>query len=77
MNKGEDWLSVRILRHDRPAEASYWQRFRIRREPELNVTAVLQRIATEPKTATGESVAPIAYEANCLEEVCGSCTMLI
>lgn len=77
MNDGDDWFSVRILRQDHPSEASYWQRFRIRREPGLNVTSVLQRIATEPVTAADEHVAPIAYEANCLEEVCGSCTMLI
>lgn len=77
MNDGDDCFSVRILRQDHPAEASYWQRFRIRREPGLNVTAVLQRIATEPRTATGDITSPIAYEANCLEEVCGSCTMLI
>lgn len=77
MNKDEDWLSVRILRQNHPGEASYWQRFRIRREPGLNVTAILQRIAADPKTLADELVAPIAYEANCLEEVCGSCTMLI
>lgn len=77
MNDSDDWVSVRILRQDYPAEASYWQRFLIRREPGLNLTAVLRRIATEPRTATGEVVAPICYEANCLEEICGSCTMLI
>ena len=77
MNKDEDWLSVRILRQNHPGEASYWQRFRILREPGLNVTAILQRIAADPKTLADELVAPIAYEANCLEEVCGSCTMLI
>src|SRR5690606_26114638 len=32
---------------------------------------------THPITVTGEQVAPVAYDANCLEEVCGSCTMLI
>lgn len=76
MNHGDDWVSVRILRQDHPAEASYWQSFLIRREPGLNVTGVLQHIATESKTASGENVAPVAYDANCLEEVCGSCTML-
>lgn len=77
MNDGDNCFSVRILRQDHPAEASYWQRFRIRREPGLNVTAVLQRIAADPKTVAEELVAPVAFEANCLEEVCGSCTMLI
>lgn len=72
-----DWFDVRILRQDAPREPSYWQRFRLPREPGLNVIAVLQRIAAHPRTAAGDSVAPVAYEANCLEEVCGSCTMLV
>lgn len=75
--ENNEWFDVRILRQDAPDEPSYWQRFRLRREPGLNVTAVLQKIAAEPRTAAGDSVAPVAYEANCLEEVCGSCTMLI
>ncbi|MBS0208010.1 MAG: succinate dehydrogenase iron-sulfur subunit [Planctomycetes bacterium] len=70
-------FEVRVLRQDRPDGASYWQHFRLGREPGLNVTAVLQRIAAHPETASGEHVAPVTYEANCLEEVCGSCTMLI
>jgi len=73
----DDSFEVRILRQDWPGDASYWQAFRLRREPGLNVIAVLQRIAAHPQTAVGNAVAPIAYEANCLEEVCGSCTMLI
>jgi succinate dehydrogenase / fumarate reductase iron-sulfur subunit len=43
----------------------------------MNVTSVLQRIAANPTTAVGMHVTPVAYDANCLEEVCGSCTMLI
>lgn len=70
-------FDVRILRQNHPESASYWQRFRLNREQGLNVTGVLQRIATHPRTESDEPVAPIAYEANCLEEVCGSCTMLI
>ena len=70
-------FDVRILRQNHPESASYWQRFRLKREQGLNVTGVLQRIATHPRTESDEPVAPIAYEANCLEEVCGSCTMLI
>jgi succinate dehydrogenase / fumarate reductase, iron-sulfur subunit len=56
---------------------SYWERFRLHYEPQLNVTSVLQTIAANPKTISGTSVAPVAYDANCLEEVCGACTMLI
>lgn len=77
MNNDKDWLIVRILRQDQPGKASYWQRFRIHREPGLNITSILQRIASSPETETGEFVSPVAYESNCLEEICGSCTMLI
>jgi succinate dehydrogenase / fumarate reductase iron-sulfur subunit len=70
-------FDVRILRQDCPKSASYWQTFRLQYEPEMNITSVLQRIAAQPRTINGTLVAPVAYEANCLEEVCGSCTMLI
>lgn len=70
-------FDVRILRQNRLHAASYWERFRLPYEPGLNVTSVLQKIAAEPINAAGQSASPVAYEANCLEEVCGSCTMLI
>lgn len=70
-------FEVRILRRDTPLGTSYWQTFRLTRDQGLNVTGVLQRIAAHPQTVQGEFVAPVAYDANCLEEVCGACTMLI
>lgn len=70
-------LAVRVLRQDRPGLPSYWQTFCLEHESEMNVTSVLQRIAALSRTASGQQVAPVAYDANCLEEVCGSCTMLI
>lgn len=70
-------FAVRVLRQDRPGLPSYWQTFFVDREPGLNVTSVLQRIAALSRTASGQQVTPVAYDANCLEEVCGSCTMLI
>jgi succinate dehydrogenase / fumarate reductase iron-sulfur subunit len=70
-------FDVMVLRQDRPAEPSYWERHRVRYEPDMNVTSVLQRIAAESRTADGRRVAPVAWEANCLEEVCGACTMVI
>lgn len=70
-------FAVRVLRQDRPGLPSYWQTFCLEHEPEMNVTSVLQRIAALSRTASGQQVAPVAYDANCLEEVCGSCTMLI
>ena len=75
--KTAKYFEVRILRQDRPHVPSYWERFRLEYEQGLNVTSVLQRIAANPVTTADREVAPVAYEANCLEEVCGSCTMLI
>lgn len=57
--------------------ASYWQRFRLQREPDMNVISVLQRIAETPVTIDGKSVTPVAWDCNCLEEVCGACTLVI
>ena len=70
-------FDVRILRQDAPQAPSYWERHTLELEPDMNITSVLQRVAAHAHTAEGEAVAPVAYDANCLEEVCGSCTMLI
>ncbi|MCO6455800.1 MAG: succinate dehydrogenase iron-sulfur subunit [Pirellulaceae bacterium] len=72
-----DTFEVRILRQDKPGSPSYWERHRVRYEPEMNVISVLQRIAAQPKTVDGKQVAPVAWDCNCLEEVCGACTMVI
>jgi succinate dehydrogenase / fumarate reductase iron-sulfur subunit len=69
--------AVLVLRQDSPETPSYWERHRVEHEPDMNVTSVLQRIAARAETIDGTPVAPVAYDANCLEEVCGSCTMII
>ena len=68
---------VRVLRQDGPGERSYWERHRVEYEPDMNCISVLQKIADEATTADGERVAPVVWECNCLEEVCGACTMVI
>jgi succinate dehydrogenase / fumarate reductase iron-sulfur subunit len=70
-------FEVRILRQDAPDSPSYWERHRVEHEADMNVTSVLQRIAAQAESIDGKHVAPVAYDANCLEEVCGSCTMVI
>jgi succinate dehydrogenase / fumarate reductase iron-sulfur subunit len=71
------YFEVRILRQDEPGGTSYWERYRVAHEPDMNVISVLQKIAANPMTVDGRSVAPVAWSCNCLEEVCGSCTMVI
>ena len=70
-------FDVRVLRQDGPSKSSYWQRFRVRREPDMNVISVLQRIAAQSSTADDKPVSPVAWDCNCLEEVCGACTMSV
>jgi succinate dehydrogenase / fumarate reductase iron-sulfur subunit len=72
-----DHFSVRILRQDRPGLPSYWQTFSVEYAPSMNVTSVLQYIAARPQTISGCDVAPVAFDCNSLEELCGACTMLI
>jgi succinate dehydrogenase / fumarate reductase iron-sulfur subunit len=70
-------FEVRILRQDGPGQSGYWERHRITYEPNLNVISVLQKIAAMATTAEGKSTTPVAWDCNCLEEVCGACTMLV
>jgi succinate dehydrogenase / fumarate reductase iron-sulfur subunit len=68
---------VRVLRQDGPELPSYWQRHRVAYEPDMNCISVLQKIAEQAETVEGRRVAPVVWECNCLEEVCGACTMII
>jgi succinate dehydrogenase / fumarate reductase iron-sulfur subunit len=72
-----DSFDVRVLRQDAPGHASYWQRFSVPYETDMNVISVLQKIAAQAETVDGQHVAPVAWDCNCLEEVCGACTMVI
>jgi succinate dehydrogenase / fumarate reductase iron-sulfur subunit len=38
---------------------------------------VLQKIAAQATTEEGKKTTPVAWDCNCLEEVCGACTMLV
>src|SRR6186713_468329 len=70
-------FEVRVLRQPGPGAASYWERHRLKYELDMNVTSVLQRIAAQAMTVDGQQVAPVSYDCNCLEEVCGACTMVV
>jgi succinate dehydrogenase / fumarate reductase, iron-sulfur subunit len=70
-------FDVRVLRQDGPGQPPYWETHRVAYEANMNVISALQRIAAKGETVDGKRVAPIAWECNCLEEVCGACTMLI
>ena len=74
---GERSFIVRVLRQDGPDQASYWESHRVVHVPDMNCISVLQAIAEEATDIDGRKVAPVVWECNCLEEVCGACTMII
>ncbi len=70
-------FTVKILRQATPHAGSQWETFRVDYEDGMNITTVLQRIAADPVTVEKKDTTPVAYDACCLEEVCGACTMVI
>lgn len=70
-------LVVKIRRQAGPQEKAHWEEFNIRPRPSLNVITILRDIAENPVTREGRGTTPITYDANCLEEICGACAMLI
>lgn len=72
-----DTIHFRIKRQDGPEAAPYWQEFQIPYRPGHNVVSALMVIRENPVTVEGKRVPPVAWESNCLEEVCGSCSMRI
>ena len=70
-------VRFRIKRQESPEKPARWESFDVPREPGANIIACLQWIAEHPVTADGRPTTPVAFDAGCLEEVCGACTMLV
>jgi succinate dehydrogenase iron-sulfur subunit len=68
---------LKIKRQNTPTSKPYWEEFELPYRPGMNVISSLMEIATNPVTREGKPSTPITYDSNCLEEVCGSCAMLI
>ncbi len=70
-------IRFKIRRQADKNAAARWEDFDITVEPQLNVIAALMQIQRKPQTASGQKTTPVAWDSNCLEEVCGACTMLV
>src|ERR1700757_840182 len=68
---------IKIKRQENPGAPSRWEEFELTWRPGMNVISAMMEIAANPVTRDGKPTTPIAYDSNCLEEVCGSCSMLI
>src|SRR5690242_12658811 len=67
----------KIKHQDAPDSKPYWEEFELQWKPGMNVISSFMEIAQNPVTKDGKTTTPIVYDSNCLEEVCGSCAMLI
>lgn len=70
-------IKVEIKRQATPDAPSVVERFEIPYRPGMNITSLLGEIALNPVDVTGKPTTPVTYDSNCLEEICGSCAMLI
>jgi len=70
-------VQLKIRRQLSPDAKPYWEEFALPWKPGMNVISAMMDIAADPVTRSGDRTTPIAYDSNCLEEVCGSCAMLI
>ncbi len=67
-----------ILRVFRGISGSqYWEEFELELKPYYNIISALMDVQKSPINCKKEKVTPVAWEQGCLEEVCGSCSMLI
>ncbi len=75
----EKKVRLKVRRQD-SAEAKgtqRWEEFDVPWKPQMNVISALMEVQKNPVTATGSKTTPVVWEASCLEEVCGACTMLV
>ena len=73
----EKTITIKVKRQDKPGSPPYWQTFEVPDRPYANIISCLMEIQKAPTTEDGKTVNQVTWDCNCLEEVCGSCTMLI
>ncbi|PYZ93682.1 succinate dehydrogenase iron-sulfur subunit [Salipaludibacillus keqinensis] len=55
----------------------YEEKFSIPYRANMNVISALMEIRRNPVNANGDETTAVAWDASCLEEVCGACSMII
>ncbi len=70
-------IHFRIKRQDDPQTEPYWEEFKMPYAPAHNVVSALMYLREHPINAAGKRVPPVTWDSNCMEEVCGACTMLV
>lgn len=70
-------ITIDIKRRENLDNDQYTDSFEVQYRKNLNVISVLMDIRKNPVTKDGREVTPPVWDMNCLEQVCGICTMVI
>ncbi|SDN57392.1 succinate dehydrogenase iron-sulfur subunit [Alkalicoccus daliensis] len=70
-------IEMIIVRQADPESEPFEEKFSIPYRSNMNVISALMEIRRNPVNAAGEDTTPVAWDASCLEEVCGACSMII
>ncbi|GAF64145.1 succinate dehydrogenase iron-sulfur subunit [Alkalihalobacillus trypoxylicola] len=73
----EKQVTFRILRQTDQNSEPYEEEFVLPYRPNMNVISALMEIRRNPVNSKGETTTPVVWDMNCLEEVCGACSMVI
>src|SRR4051794_625050 len=73
----EENVRMIITRQESPGSEPYTESFEVPYRPNMNVISALMAIRLNPVNDKGEQTSPPQWEMNCLEEVCGACSMII
>ena len=58
-------------------EKQYFEEFELEYKDNNNIISALMEIQKNPVNIKKQKVLPVSFEASCLEEACGACSMLI
>src|SRR5262245_10469839 len=73
----EKSVNFRIWRQAAEGGQGHFEEFKVPYRKGANVISCLMEIQRNPVNAQGQKTTPVIWDSNCLEEVCGSCTMNI
>src|SRR5215813_14460507 len=77
-----EFVNLKIKRQAGPESKPYWEEFRVRYRPNVNVIICMMDTCMmdtprNPVNCRSARSTPVVWQQNCLEAVCGSCEMLI
>ncbi|TDQ39182.1 succinate dehydrogenase iron-sulfur subunit [Aureibacillus halotolerans] len=73
----EKVIHLIITRQENPNAEPYDEEFSIPYRENMNIISALMEIRRNPVSKSGQRTTPVQWDMNCLEEVCGACSMVI